>query len=109
MKLPKLITRKRTKGFKLPPNTLCITRPGRWGNPFETAGEFGLGMAIVTGYNFPYPLFFSSRSDERKMIWIHEHILELCQYDYIACWRKDHSKCHGTILLKYLEAKLKNK
>ncbi len=32
---PQKIVRRRTRGFRLPPNTLCVTRPGRWGNPFD--------------------------------------------------------------------------
>lgn len=31
---PVRIQRKRTKGWKMPPNTVCVTRPGKWGNPF---------------------------------------------------------------------------
>lgn len=31
---PKRIQRKRTKGWRMPPNTVSVTRPGRWGNPF---------------------------------------------------------------------------
>ena len=31
--MPTRIQRKRTKGFKLPPNTLCCTRPGPHSNP----------------------------------------------------------------------------
>ena len=29
------IQRSREKGAKLPPNTLCITRPSQFGNPFK--------------------------------------------------------------------------
>lgn len=32
---PKRIQRKRTRGWKMPPNTVCVTRPGRWGNPYK--------------------------------------------------------------------------
>lgn len=28
------IQRKRTASFRLPANTICVTRPGKWGNPF---------------------------------------------------------------------------
>lgn len=28
------IQRKRIAGWKMPPNTVSVTRPGRWGNPF---------------------------------------------------------------------------
>lgn len=31
----KRIQRSRKKGSKLPPNTVCVTRPGRWGNPWK--------------------------------------------------------------------------
>ena len=32
---PKRIQRKRTKGWKMPSNTVSVTRPGRWGNPWR--------------------------------------------------------------------------
>jgi len=31
---PKRIQRKRTAGWKLPEGAICVTRPGKWGNPF---------------------------------------------------------------------------
>jgi hypothetical protein len=33
MSMPKRIQRKRTKGWKMPPNTVSVTRPGVFGNP----------------------------------------------------------------------------
>lgn len=33
--MPIRIQRKRTKGWKMPPNTVSVTRPGKWGNPFR--------------------------------------------------------------------------
>lgn len=35
MDTPRRIQRKRTKGWKMPPNTVSVTRPGKWGNPFK--------------------------------------------------------------------------
>jgi hypothetical protein len=32
---PVRIQRKRTKGWKMPPNTVSVTRPGKFGNPFD--------------------------------------------------------------------------
>ena len=32
---PVRIQRKRTKGWRMPPNTVSVTRPGRWGNPWR--------------------------------------------------------------------------
>jgi len=35
MSKPIRIQRKRIKGWRMPPNTVSVTRPGRWGNPFK--------------------------------------------------------------------------
>lgn len=40
MEMPIRIQRKRTKGWKMPPNTVYVGRPTWWGNPF-TVGECG--------------------------------------------------------------------
>jgi hypothetical protein len=29
--------RKRTRGWRTPENSICCTRPGRWGNPYRVA------------------------------------------------------------------------
>lgn len=41
--MPIRIQRRRTRGFRLPPNTICVTRPSKWGNPFRVGhlSEFG--------------------------------------------------------------------
>ena len=36
MTTPKRIQLRRTKGWRMPPNTICVTRPGKWGNPFKS-------------------------------------------------------------------------
>jgi hypothetical protein len=35
--MPERIQRKRVKGWKMPPNTVSVTRPGRWGNPYRAS------------------------------------------------------------------------
>jgi hypothetical protein len=42
---PRRILRKRTKGWRMPANTVSVTRPGKWGNPF-TVAEYGRAGAI---------------------------------------------------------------
>ena len=32
---PKRIQRKRSKGWRMPENTIYVGRPGKWGNPFK--------------------------------------------------------------------------
>ncbi len=46
MRAPKRIQRKRTKGWRLPENTIVVTRPSRWGNPWR--------IVPVTDHHFPF-------------------------------------------------------
>lgn len=40
---PKRIQRKRTKGWRMPPNTVSVTRPGEFGNMFKVGGYYRIG------------------------------------------------------------------
>ncbi len=42
--MPIRIQRKRTKGFRLPPNAVYVGRPTKWGNPFRVGGSFRFTM-----------------------------------------------------------------
>lgn len=50
---PIRIQRRRTKGWKMPPNTASVCRPGTWGNPFvvnpdaEPGSKFGAQYVCV--------------------------------------------------------------
>src|SRR5690606_12066752 len=46
---PIRVQRKRTKGWIMPENTVSVTRPGKWGNPFKVGCYLnGWGKAFVT-------------------------------------------------------------
>ncbi|GAB3740156.1 DUF4326 domain-containing protein [Spirosoma jeollabukense] len=40
--MPIRVQRKRTKGYRLPPNTISVCRPGRFGNPFRLTDVYKL-------------------------------------------------------------------
>jgi hypothetical protein len=44
---PKRIQRKRTKGWKMPKNTVCVTRPGPFGNPYKGDGAVAAFREMV--------------------------------------------------------------
>lgn len=47
MTMPKRIQRKRTRGWKMPDNTIYVGRPSIWGNPFWHAQKFhGLAKSL---------------------------------------------------------------
>jgi hypothetical protein len=43
--MPERIQRKRTKGYRMPPNTVSVARPGKWGNPFTIAAYYDAGYS----------------------------------------------------------------
>lgn len=47
--VPLRVQRKRAKGFRLPPRTTCVTRPGPLGNPF-IVGQDGTAAECVYLY-----------------------------------------------------------
>jgi hypothetical protein len=49
MTAPVRIQRKRIKGARMPPNTISVTRPGRWGNPFNFKSSDTCWNALALG------------------------------------------------------------
>ncbi len=46
---PERIQRKRTKGWRVPPNTIYVGRPGKWGNPFNFSRSDHCWNALALG------------------------------------------------------------
>jgi hypothetical protein len=46
---PIRIQRKRSKGYKMPPDTVSVTRPGNWGNPFNFTPPDNCWNALALG------------------------------------------------------------
>jgi hypothetical protein len=87
MKIPKYIQRKRTKGFRLPKNTLCCTRPGKWSNPWKIGNRLGDGRLITTEL---CKLLYEDYLKHGVV-----NIAELLNYYYLACWcPEDAEYCH---------------
>jgi len=44
---PKRIQRKRTKGWRMPPNTLYVGRGSKWGNPYKVVSKRGSPYKVI--------------------------------------------------------------
>lgn len=55
MDKPTRIQRKRTKGWRMPDNTVSVTRPGKWGNPFDLRKGEHCWTAIAHGFRADKP------------------------------------------------------
>ncbi len=87
----KRIQRKRTKGWRMPDNTIYVGRGSKWGNEF-TVEEYGregsvrLFREYINHPNSPHGFEYKD-------------IEELRGKD-LACWCRLDQVCHGDILLE---------
>jgi hypothetical protein len=83
--VPERIQLKRTKGWKLPPNTVKVDRTTRWGNPYKIGTcLIPDAQAAVEAFEANLPLgdFFQLRGKN------------------LACWCKPGTPCHADVLLR---------
>lgn len=83
--MPQRIQRKRTKGWRMPPNTISVTRPGPWGNyEGNTAADY---QRWIDGMSNADRAFFFDK-------------LAAIRGKNLACFCPTDRACHGDILLK---------
>src|SRR5580698_4533218 len=93
---PQRIQRKRTKGWKIPPNTVYVGRPTRWGNPF-TIKEVGDAQTAID-------MFRGAIRTLHATLGFGELRREL-RGKNLACWCKLSEPCHADVLLEIANAK----
>ena len=107
---PQRIQRRRTKGWKMPENTVSVTRPGKWGNPFvigfygKVWGSKGVGGYLVGKTSLPGDVYIA---DATIAVELFEKWMEVAQRDYtsirgknLACFCPIGQVCHADVLLK---------
>ena len=86
---PKRIQLRRTKGWRLPPNTIVVSRPSKWGNPNTVInGNRRNAAALFAMQMVMWP-------DDRKA----EARREL-RGKNLACWCPLGEPCHADVLLE---------
>ncbi len=93
---PLRIQRRRARGWRLPAGAKCVTRPGRWGNPFKTAEEFRTSLIAARFLVMKYVRLERPSKIQRHMIWIAQHVHELKGLK-LACWCGN-KPCHADVL-----------
>ncbi len=97
---PKRIQRKRTKDWRLPPNTVCVTRPGKFGNPFkvgETWTEIDGTKHVIDS---PETAVEEFKNYMAAMLRKDPHYVDALRGKTIACWCEVGAACHGDVLLE---------
>lgn len=91
----KRIQRKRTKGWKMPPNTVYVGRPTKYGNPFKI-GTITREFAIA-GYE----------DWLRRKLEKNPDFLDELKGKDLACWCPLDKPCHADVLLKVLREEIR--
>lgn len=94
---PMRVQLRRTKGWRMPPNTVKVTRPGKWGNAFVA----GKTYRTIVGTDRPVTDAAHAVSLFRACAWTHRGAIrrELAGKN-LACWCKLDQPCHADILLE---------
>jgi hypothetical protein len=94
---PERIQRRRTKGFRLPPNTICVTRPSQWGNPFQVGLEYrGIKTLDASHAVTRYKEWLETTHGGKRIA-----ALACAQLrgKNLACYCKPGDSCHADVLL----------
>src|ERR1700722_13527765 len=95
MSRPKRIQRKRTKGWKMPANTVYVGRPSKWGNPFY------VGASLVPSHERAMSLFDDALHGRMGRLKISvEEVRRELKGKNLACWCAKGLPCHASILLE---------
>ena len=86
------IQRKRSAGWRMPPNAVYVGRPTRWGNPFKVGVDGTLGEVIEK-----YRIWLEGRLKEDP------DFLNPLKGKDLACWCPLDKPCHADVLLRRLE------
>jgi hypothetical protein len=88
--VPERIQLRRTKGWRMPENTVSVARPSKWGNPFMIGRHADTAREVVTMFRdwmkAPYQVKQPDPTELRGK--------------NLACWCKPDQPCHADVLLE---------
>ena len=92
----KRVQRKRAKGFRLPPNTVSVTRPGIFGNPFRVTPERTAEQSVAM---FRAWLLNGENGIAEHRAEVLSRLDEL-RGKNLACYCPPDQPCHADVLLE---------
>lgn len=98
---PKRIQRKRTKGWKMPLNTIYVGRPSRWSNHY-IPGQYSADIDGYIGNRKDAIRAFREWIDRMRLdLPLHyEGYMEPLRGKNLACWCPLDKPCHADVLLE---------
>lgn len=118
---PIRIQRRRIKGWKMPENTISVTRPGRFGNPFKVGYYVKLGQG---GFGYAYLICWEEKYAKKDYVKVrdnahavelfreylrryplHQNKIDFLRGKNLACFCPIGEPCHADILLELTNEK----
>lgn len=104
---PRRVQRRRTKGWRMPPNTVSVTRPGPLGNPFPANDDPATAVdryrrwlkGEMTAAEFNEHATWTWRNgftDREEIL----HRLPALRGKNLACFCGEGCPCHGDVVLE---------
>lgn len=94
---PRRVQLKRTRGWKMPPNTVSVARPGRFGNPFRVTDERTQDEAVTAFRDWLTVQGCHAGMEGRKQR-VLDGLSDL-RGKNLACYCPLGSSCHADVLL----------
>jgi hypothetical protein len=104
---PRRIQLSRKKGWRMPPNTVKVARPGRWGNPFRVGSIDNVLGGNIRDRAHAVRLFRERWFESTDPIWnniMREAAVEELRGLNLACWCPLDQPCHADVLLEVANA-----
>lgn len=103
--IPIRIQRKRSKGWRMPKNTVYVGRGSKWGNPFVVGHDGNANEVIKKFAAYVFPYNHSPPDNGLKELFIsnlmRQEITSELKGKNLACWCPLSSECHADFLLKW--------
>jgi hypothetical protein len=96
---PHRIQLRRTKGWRMPPNSLKVDRSTKWGNPFKVDYKGMTPELAVQSFKNVLDEFGEYQISSRTKVTIEDIKREL-RGKNLACWCKSSEVCHADVLLE---------
>ena len=98
------VQRKRTKGFKLPENTVCVTRGTKFGNPFKVGDPLiptnKEAVSLYKNWLNLQQVYYNIMADKYFEPPTEADIVKALRGKNLACYCGLDEFCHADILLK---------
>ena len=116
---PKRVQRKRTKGWRMPENTVAVTRPSEWGNPFKIGHHYkkhvGAFVYLEAYEGNQDETYTTIANAEEAVAWYRwymtrsvskiQNVIDQLSGKDLACWCPLDQPCHADVLLEITSGK----